>query len=60
MTTLEAYLKSLLIAAVPDLYIVILEDDTHGYDPVSTRELLEHLVNESCSGIRPPITVALS
>ena len=45
-TTLEAYLKNLFLATVPELYIDILEDDNHGYDPVSTRELLEHLVTE--------------
>ena len=45
-TNLEADLKSLVMAAVPELYIAILEDDTHGFDSVSTRELLAHLVNE--------------
>ena len=45
-TNLEAYLKTLLLAAVPELYIAILEDDTHGFDSVTTRELLEHLITE--------------
>ena len=45
-TNLEADLKAQVLAAVPALYIAILEDDTHGFDSVTTRRLLEHLITE--------------
>ena len=43
--SVEASLKKLLIAAVPDTYIDALSDDQFGYATTSTFDLLEHLDN---------------